>query len=120
MFLKTAENRDWLSISPDNRWVLFRAGGHPGNRLFLRGLDSGGVEWPIGGRTTEGHWRADSRQIYYIAGRTMMAHEIDAGGDELRLGAPIALFPVPEPYTFGRNFFTVSPDGPRFLLRIGP
>jgi hypothetical protein len=54
VFLKAPENRDWLSISPNTLWVLFRAGGHPGNRLVLRPLGSESGKLPIGHEATEG------------------------------------------------------------------
>jgi serine/threonine protein kinase len=118
-FLRDSENRDWLAISPDSRWMLFRAGGHPGNRIALRALEPGGPEIPIARGASEGHWRRDGRQIYFIADRTMMSQTIDTQGPEPLLGKATPLFRVPAPYTFGRNAFTVSPDGQRFVLRTG-
>jgi Tol biopolymer transport system component len=120
LYLRASETRDWLALSPDSRWVLYRAGRLEGSRVLLRPLLSTPGEWPIGGTgTMEGHWRADSRQIYFISGDTMMAQNIEGSGSEIRLGTPARLFRVPPPNTFGRNAFVVTPDGQRFLIRTG-
>lgn len=120
-FLKVKENRDWLAISPDSKWMLFRVGGAPGNRTMLRSVDgSAPGEWQVGmPGTTEGHWRQDGAEFYYIAQRTMMAQPVRVERGTIRLGAAKPLFRVPTPYDFGRNAFTVSPDGQRFVLRTG-
>jgi hypothetical protein len=97
-------------VGPDvDRFVGLRDSldGPPGNR-------------PLGGTgALEGHWRADGRQIYFIAGDTMMAQNVEAAGSTPTLGTATPLFRV-RPNTFGRNAFVVTPDGKRFLVRTGP
>jgi Tol biopolymer transport system component len=120
VFLRAAETRDWLSVSPDSRWALYRAGRGPGRHVLLRPLLSAFGEWPIGGTgTSEGHWRADGRQIYFISGDTMMAQDVDLGASQARLGTPTSLFKVPPYNAIGRNAFVVTGDGKRFLIRTG-
>jgi serine/threonine protein kinase len=121
ILLRTGDNRDWVAISPDSRLMLFRAGGHPGNRTLLRALAPGSPEFPIGAASvTEGHWRKDSRELYYVSDGKMVAQEVRTSGSEAVLGKAVDLFRVPPPNTFGRNFLTVSPDGRRFVMRVGP
>jgi hypothetical protein len=87
--------------------------------VLLRALASPFGERPIGGAgVSEGHWRADGRQIYFIAGGTMMAQDVEVDGPQMRVGKPTPLFRV-RPTTFGRNAFVVTPDGSRFLVRTG-
>lgn len=119
VFLRTTDNRDWLAVSPDSRLMLFRAGGHPGNRLFLRPLAPDSPELSVPGDISEGHWGQDSRQFYYVHRGRMMAQQVSAKGSDWLLGKTASLFQVPQPNTFGRNFFTVSPDGQRFVMRVG-
>jgi hypothetical protein len=119
-FLRTYENRDWVELSPNGRWALYRAGPSSGRRILLRPVSPSSSEWPVGGSgVTEGHWRADGREIYYISGRAMMAQSVKENGSEIHLGPPVSLFRVPSPNWFGRNAFVVSPDGRRFLIRTG-
>lgn len=119
VFLRASENRDWLAISPDSRWALYRAGRPSQRHILLRSLFSASSEWPIGGAAMEGHWRADGGEIYFISGNTMMAQEVKEDGSQLRLGKPTSLFRVPQSNWFGRNAFAVTPDGQRFLIRTG-
>jgi predicted Ser/Thr protein kinase len=120
LFLATAETRDWLALSPDSRWAVYRAGRCPGCQTLLRPLIPNSREWPIGiNGTSEAHWRADGRQLYFLSKDVMMAQDVDLRAPQLRLGPPTPLFRVPLPNMFGRNFFVVTPDGLRFLLRTG-
>ncbi len=118
-FLNTAETRDWVGISPDSRWVLYRSGSGNARKLWLRPLAAGGGDWQIGSTgTSEGHWRADGRQIYFLAGDTMMSQNMEGSGPQLRLRTPVRLFQV-KANNFGRNAFVVTADGQRFLVRTG-
>jgi eukaryotic-like serine/threonine-protein kinase len=120
LFLGATETLDWVALAPDGRSVLYRSGSAPGTHLVFHSLLSPPGDWPLGGTgALEGHWRADGRQIYFIAGDTMMAQNVEAAGSKLTLGTATALFRV-KPNTFGRNAFVVSPDGKRFLVRTGP
>jgi serine/threonine protein kinase len=119
-FLTGSDTRDWLALSPDMKWVLYRAGRMEAAHIRLRPLLSPSPEWTLADRgTLEGHWRGDSRQIYFIADGDMMVQYLEGSGTELRPGATKRLFRVPHPYTSGRNAFVVSPDGQRFLIRTG-
>jgi predicted Ser/Thr protein kinase len=122
VFLSAPEiTQDWVALSPNNRWALYRIGRGDQSRVLLRPLmPTSAGEWPIGVTgTMEGHWRADSRQIYFISGENMMAQDVEASKTGIRLGAATALFRVPRPNGFGRNAFVVTPDGQRFLIRTG-
>lgn len=116
VYLRASENRDWLALSPDSRWALYRTR----QGVLLRPLLSLSNEWRIGGNgVTEGHWRGDSREVYFISRNTMMAQEVKPDGAGLLLGEATSLFRVPPPNRFGRNAFVVTPDGQRFLIRTG-
>jgi eukaryotic-like serine/threonine-protein kinase len=118
-FLASEETRDWVALSPDSRWVLYRSGRGTDARVALRKLLSPAGESSIGGvGVLEAHWRADGRQVYFISDGTMMAQDVRAVGDALNLDNATPLFRV-RPNTFGRNSFVVAPKGDRFLVRTG-
>jgi hypothetical protein len=122
VLLASAETHDWVAVSPNNRWLLFREGRQNESRLFLRArASSASSAWPIGETgSMEAHWRSDSGQIYFIAGGWMMAQDVlRPDGSELKLGTPVRLFQAPAPSVFGRNAFVVTPDGQRFLIVAG-
>jgi eukaryotic-like serine/threonine-protein kinase len=119
VFLASDETHDWVALSPDSRWVLYRAGRGTDARVTLRKLLLPAGEWPVGGvGVLEAHWRADGKQVYFISGETMMAQDVKAAGDEPNLAGATPLFRV-RPNTFGRNAFAVTPKGDRFLVRTG-
>jgi hypothetical protein len=58
-------------------------------------------------------WRADGKELFYIAAdRKLMAVDVKAGS-EFVAGVPKPLF---ETHVGGDRFFDISPDGRRFLL----
>jgi hypothetical protein len=119
-FITATETRDWLALSPDSSWLIYRAGRCPNCQSWLRPVIPTSREWPIGIKgTSEAHWRADGRQVYFISGDVMMAQDVDWKASAPLLGNPSPLFRVPQPNTSGRNFFVVTPDGARFLIRTG-
>ena len=107
--------RDWAAVSPDGRWILYRSGSHDESNLHLQRMPPDSREWTLAvSPTQEGHWKADSREFYYITGNSMIARRISA--DNRDVEAADTLFRVAAgPFT-GRNAFVVSPDGRRFLV----
>ena len=117
VFLHEAATNDWLALSPNSRWVVYRSGSSSECSLLLRPLRPATGEWPIGVvGTAEAHWRADGKQIYFMSGDIMMAQDVKAVGSSLQLGSPTPLFRVRPLTTEGRNAFAVTPDGGRFLV----
>ncbi len=120
LFIHDSTSTDWLALSPNGRWVVYRSGSQQESTLLLRPLRSAVGDWPIGVvGTAEAHWRADGGQIYFVSGSVMMAQDVKTAGSSVRLSAPVPLFRVPRLTTFGRNAFSVSPDGSRFLIVTG-
>ena len=82
---------------------------------------SGGGKWPIsvaGG--TEPAWRADGKELFYLApDRYLMAVPIKAGSS-LQPGTPQRLFEAPVSSnissSYTRNQYVVTGDGQRFLI----
>lgn len=62
-------------------------------------------------------WARDGRELFFVAGQTMMAAEVQSGAP-LALRSPVRLFDGVES---GATFtsYSVAPDG-RFLLRSSP
>jgi hypothetical protein len=62
-------------------------------------------------------WRADGREIFYLAaGGKMMSVSVDSGGSSLKLGKPIPLFQTQLDFELIQRQYDVSADGNRFLL----
>ena len=113
--LRSQARRDWARVSPDGRWILYRSGAHDDANLHLQRMPPDSREWTVGvPPMQEGHWNANSREFYYVAGNYMMARRIRAGDGDLEPAQ--TLFRVDtRPFT-GRNAFVAAPDGKRFLV----
>ena len=82
------------------------------------GGPTGGGRWPIssnGGRQPA--WRADGKEIFYIAADgTMTAVPVQSGPGRFRPGLPEPLFSVETSGSSPVRQYDVSADGRRFLL----
>lgn len=113
-------------VSPDGRWMLYSA--YPSGRsdVFVQPVpqDFGGPgasgKWqisPAGG--SQAMWRADGKEIFYIApDGMMMAAPVESGNDFFRSGTPHPLFPTHLINLDDFRNYDVSRDGQRFLLPI--
>ena len=106
-------------FSPDGRWILYTSNESGKNEVSVRPFHAatGEIGDPIlvtrdGGRTPL--WRADGKEIFYLAADGMVtAMEVNAGSS-FQPGPAKPLFPAPA----GVLFWDVSPDGHRFLMPV--
>jgi Tol biopolymer transport system component len=102
-------------ISPDGRWIAFESN-ESGEPEIYAALTEGAAGKrrisPSGGRLPR--WRADGKELYYLAPNgTVMAVAVTLGSN-LETGPPAALF-RPEPEF--RNY-DVTADGSKFLATV--
>jgi Tol biopolymer transport system component len=103
--------------SPDGRWLLFTSDETGRPEVYVTPFPGPGRSWPVstaGGRF--GAWRADGREIVYIAldGR-ILAVPAMPDGDSFRLGAAAELFRTTPP-TRDYQDWGMSPDAERFAI----
>jgi len=65
-------------------------------------------------RGDNARWRRDGKEIFYLAGNTLMAAAVTVNGSRFGVGAVQRLFEVP--MVDGYWPYDVSPDGQRFLV----
>lgn len=108
-------------FAPSNRWLAYCSDETGQYEVFIEDLPARERKWQVsasGGSSP--HWRADGRELFYLApnGR-MMAAAID-GTNTLRVGVAQFLFDstiLPDSYpVLPGNQYAVSPDGQRFLV----
>ena len=103
------------AFSPDGRWVAFATGESGRTEVCAVSFPDGKrkVQISVAGGDSP-RWRADGKEVFYIGpGRTLMAVDVQPG-DDLKLGAPRALFEFPG----GIEGWDVTPDGQRFLVNV--
>ena len=110
---------DWQAqISPDGRWIAYSSDESGPQEIYVMDFPKPTGKWKV---STEGgaeaRWRRDGRELFYIAGRKLMAADVRTGGAVFHAGVPRVLFEASiDPRTNRRNRYVVSPDGQRFLI----
>jgi hypothetical protein len=113
-------------ISPDGRWLAYVADVTGSPQVIVRPFSGGAGRWMVS--TAGGYepkWRADGRELYYLAPDQMMMAVPVEPGPQFSAGEPQPLFRTqlvgaylgsPFPNGRVRNEYAVSPDGQRFLI----
>jgi eukaryotic-like serine/threonine-protein kinase len=112
-----------VSVSPTGRWIAYMAADSGTPEVYVEPVPPTGERWQV---STEGgadpQWRADGREMYYIAadGWLMVTDVLSAA--PFRTGRPRRLFSVAVPELHGPSDYAVSPDGQRFVVNtvLGP
>jgi Tol biopolymer transport system component len=110
-------------VSPDGRWILYRSYESGAYQIVVQPYpDISKGKWQVGTRDAiEAKWRADGREIFFLASDgNMMAVDV-AAGDTFAVGEPHVLFQtglaIPStPFIASR--FDVTADGQRFLINL--
>jgi Tol biopolymer transport system component len=120
-FVQTRFNEREGRFSPDGRWVAYTSNQSSLNEVYVRGFSAdfsagsaatGGSVLVSRGGGSAPRWRADGREIFYLAADgKMMAVDV-ATTPVFQAGTPTPLFQAPAGTIVG----DVSPDGKRFLL----
>jgi len=120
-FAHTKFDEDQGRFAPDGRRVAFVSNESGTSEVYFRrftadfsngSASSGGTELVSRGGGTAPRWRADGRELFYVApNRYMMAVAV-TNTTEFRVGTPVPLFQIPPGGIIG----DVTADGKRFLL----
>jgi Tol biopolymer transport system component len=107
---------DLVRVSPDGKWAAYTSFESGRAEVAIasfpaftdrRQISSGGAVQPL--------WRADGRELFFLAApQTLSAVEVSPSG---ATGPVRTLFPTSIAPAAGTNFYAVSRDGQRFLIR---
>jgi serine/threonine protein kinase len=113
------EERD-PQISPDGKWMAYRNNESGRMEVYITAFPSGGAKWQV---STSGginpKWRGDGKELFFVdSADNLMAVDVNASGNAVRLGVPHALF---EAVGAQRQYgaFDVTADGKKFLINSG-
>jgi hypothetical protein len=107
------------AFSPDGRWVAYVG---PNSGLVVRPLEGGGRLQVSVGPGTQPRWRADMKELFYMArDKKLMSVPLTIRGATLEAAGPVPLFQTriiqPKLVLFQ---YDVTPDGQRFLINSLP
>ena len=116
LFLHTEFGKTINQFSPDGRWVSYQTAETGRSEIFVRPFPGPGGVWQISsGGGIAARWRADGKELYYMApDGKLMAAPIAAQANTLIPGTPVALFQTRAALSL-RAQYDVAPDG-RFLI----
>jgi eukaryotic-like serine/threonine-protein kinase len=119
-FVRDAFNKYGARFSPDGRWVAYHSDESGTRQVFVQSFPDGAVKLlasPGGG--AQPRWRADGKELYYLApDGTMMASPV-IYGRVLAVGTPSPLFRHSNafmPERSGWADYDVDASGRRFLV----
>ena len=119
--VQTQFGENLLTISPDGRWVAYRADYFGRWEVYVQAFPGAGGapqgRWQIslnGGSFAS--WRDDGKELYYQSlNGDLMAVTIEAGPQGIRAETPRRLFTGLEINSTSKQY-DFTPDGERFLL----
>ena len=106
-------------LSPDGRFLTYVTVEASVYTVFVEPNPPTGERWRVG-IGAQPQWRADGREIFYLApDGKIMAVAVETGGKAFRAGEAKALFETSLNHAdVVRNRYVVSADGQQFLLAI--
>jgi serine/threonine-protein kinase len=109
-------------LSPDGRWLLYQSNASGRAEIYVRRYPQMDRQKQVSaGGGVQPRWSADSREIYYRNGRSLMAVPLTLTGGDPAFGKPSVLFA--DAYDFGSGIsianYDVTPGGRFIMLRRG-
>jgi serine/threonine protein kinase len=118
-FLQSTFNEDHPRFSPDGHFVAYASDESGKFEVYVQTYPASGGKWLISsGGGAQPRWRADGKEVFYIApDRKLMAVDVKLGASTFEAGVPKVLFQTHViSYPNPRNLYDVSSDGQRFLI----
>jgi serine/threonine protein kinase/Tol biopolymer transport system component len=122
----TAFNESHGKVSPDGQWLAYVTDQSGRDEVWIATFPSGDMRRQVS--TTGGtapQWGKGGKELFYLSpGRNLLAASIAGGHGGVDLGAPRALFQMPNLVAEGRvltptsNNYLATPDGERFLAAV--
>ncbi|HZS53924.1 MAG TPA: protein kinase [Bryobacteraceae bacterium] len=108
---------DQSAISPDGKWIAYRARELGQVEVYLQSFPVGGTRWQLstnGGG--EPSWRRDGNELYFARDKQIFAVDLRVTPGGIEHGPPKLLFSAPLIANIRRNRYLPSADGKRFLV----
>jgi Tol biopolymer transport system component len=116
-FLNTPFSEQQGAFSPDGKWVAYQSDESGRDEIYVRPFPGPGGQWQVStGGGTSPRWRADGKELCYLApDGKLMTVPVAVQGAALAPGTPETLFQTLIPSNPLRPQYDVARDG-RFLV----
>src|SRR5439155_11232625 len=113
-FAATRFNEASGQFSPDGRWIAYSSNETGRTEVYVAPFQRPGRALPVStGGGGSPRWRGDGKEIFYLAGDTMMAVAVRGGDAAIEIGESTPLFQAR--ISNSALPFAVTADGQRFL-----
>ena len=125
--LTSAFDESAAVFSPDGKWVAYQSNASMRTEVYIRRYPLTNEQWQLSTEGGEGPvWNPDGKALFYAVRDSIMRVPI-GGGATLNPGKPTPFFRIPgrhiAPWATGSvappAIRGISPDGQRFLFRLG-
>jgi hypothetical protein len=110
-------------LSPDGKYIAYNSNSSGKFEVYVRPMDTGANASATAGQISKDGgvggivWRRDAKELFYLAGTTVMS--VDLSGGPSQPGSPTQLFRFPTPIGSPAQLSTiVSADGQRFVQAV--
>jgi Tol biopolymer transport system component len=120
-FVTSPARETQAEFSPDGRFVAYTSITTGAPEVYVQPFpNASDGKWLVSsGGGTEPHWSRDGKELFYVAGQTLMSVPLTLQ-HTFSSGTPVRLFdaPVQPWYTNDSDRWQIAPDGKRFLLLV--
>jgi Tol biopolymer transport system component len=105
-------------FSPDSRFLAYNSSETGRPEVYIQTMPPGGGKWQVstnGG--SEPRWRSDGKELYFLAGNSMMAAAISLRGSAVEVGEIKQLFEARRGAAAAGHYAS-SPDGKFFVMSL--
>lgn len=117
LFTTRGESRP--DVAPNMRWMAYQSNASGRTEVYVESFPPTTDKWQIS--TTGGeepYWRRDGKELFYVAGKRLMAVDVKTDGQIFQWGSPKPLFEVRLEIEPRRSRYQVAANGQRFLVNV--
>jgi dipeptidyl aminopeptidase/acylaminoacyl peptidase len=119
-FLKTTANENFSRFSPDGKWMAYQSDESGKDQIYVQPFPpsaNASGKWQISVNGGVGaRWRADGKELFFLAGSELMAVEVSVSGANFHAGIPMKLFDTRMDSRLYWANYEPAADGRRFLI----
>ena len=104
------------ALSPNGRWLAYSSSESGRLEIYVEAYGGGAGKWQVSPNLGQvPHWSAEGKELFYFDGnQSLVSVSVTEAGGALKFGAPKTL--VSQWTMLTTPFFSVSPDGKKFLM----
>jgi serine/threonine protein kinase/Tol biopolymer transport system component len=116
---KVLERGSQPALSPDGHWLAYASTESGGTEVYVVGYGGAQGKWQVSVRGGQGPvWSADGKQLYYLdPSFNLLSVPVKSVGGALQFSAAQTLVTT---WSAPNVFYSVTPDGKRFLMDNAP